>query len=96
MQATGVQSGTLPSVWAALGNSLLFATGHTVLVTVLAVPAAYALSRLGFRRREGVLKALLLLHAFPVMALTVAIFYSALLDGAAQQSVGGDAGDVRP
>ncbi|MEI7376225.1 carbohydrate ABC transporter permease [Dickeya chrysanthemi] len=74
VQATGVQSGTLPSVWTALGNSLLFAGGHTLLVTLLAVPAAYALSRLGFRRREGVLKALLLLHAFPVMALTVALF----------------------
>ncbi|MEC5341983.1 carbohydrate ABC transporter permease [Brenneria populi] len=74
VQAAGARSDTLPSIWAALGNSFLFAAGHTLLVTLLAVPAAYALSRLGFRRREGVLKTLLLLHAFPVMALTVAIF----------------------
>lgn len=74
VQATGAQRNILPSIWSALGNSLLFATGQTVLVTLLAVPAAYALSRFGFRRRAGVLKALLMLHAFPVMALTVAIF----------------------
>ncbi len=74
VQATGANGSSLPSIWSSLGNSLLFAIGQTLLVTAIAVPAAYALSRFGFRRREGMLRALMLLQAFPVLALTVALF----------------------
>ncbi len=64
----------MPSIWAALGSSLVFAVAQTLIVTVVATPAAYALSRFAFAGRENFLRGLLLLHAFPALALTVAIF----------------------
>lgn len=64
----------LPSVWTALGSSLVFAVAQTAIVTIVATPAAYALSRFAFTGREAFLRGLLLLHAFPALALTVAIF----------------------
>lgn len=64
----------MPSVWTALLSSLLFAVAQTVLVTLAATPAAYALSRFAFVGRENLLRGLLLLHAFPALALTVAVF----------------------
>jgi len=74
VQATGANGSSLPSIWDSLGNSLLFAVGQTLIVTSVAVPAAYALSRFGFRRRQGLLRSLMLLQAFPALALTVALF----------------------
>ena len=64
----------MPSVWTALQSSLLFAASQTLIVALVATPAAYALSRFSFAGRENVLRGLLLLHAFPALALTVAIF----------------------
>lgn len=64
----------MPSVWSALNSSALFAVAQTVLVITVATPAAYALSRFAFVGRENLLRGLLLLHAFPALALTVAIF----------------------
>ncbi|WP_370675405.1 carbohydrate ABC transporter permease [Pleomorphomonas sp. PLEO] len=64
----------MPSVWAALTSSLLLAVAQTILVMLTATPAAYALSRFAFAGRENLLRGLLLLHAFPALALTVAIF----------------------
>ena len=64
----------MPSIWAAMRNSLLFAASQTLIVALVATPAAYALSRFTFAGRENVLRGLLLLHAFPALALTVAIF----------------------
>lgn len=64
----------MPSVWTALGSSILFAVSQTLIVTLVAAPAAYALSRFVFAGRESFLRGLLLLHAFPALALTVAIF----------------------
>lgn len=64
----------LPSIWTALGSSLVFAISQTLIVTLIATPAAYALSRFAFAGRENFLRGLLLLHAFPALALTVAIF----------------------
>lgn len=64
----------MPSIWSAMGNSLAFAIAQTVIVTLVAAPAAYALSRFAFVGRESFLRGLLLLHAFPALALTVAIF----------------------
>lgn len=66
--------GLMPSVWSAMGNSFAFAGAQTLIVTVVAAPAAYALSRFSFAGRESFLRGLLLLHAFPALALTVAIF----------------------
>lgn len=64
----------MPSIWAALGSSVVFAVSQTLIVTLVATPAAYALSRFAFAGRENFLRGLLLLHAFPALALTVAIF----------------------
>ena len=64
----------MPSIWSALGSSLAFAVGQTLIVSLIATPAAYALSRFAFAGRENFLRGLLLLHAFPALALTVAIF----------------------
>ncbi|MDU0364281.1 carbohydrate ABC transporter permease [Rhizobium sp. 25PS6] len=64
----------MPSIWAALGSSVVFAVSQTVIVTLVATPAAYALSRFAFAVRESFLRGLLMLHAFPALALTVAIF----------------------
>ncbi|MBO0664212.1 carbohydrate ABC transporter permease [Jiella sp. MQZ9-1] len=66
--------GELPSIWSAMGNSFALAGTQTALILITATPAAYALSRLAFRGRETLSRGILLLHAFPVMALTVAIF----------------------
>ncbi len=38
----------MPSIWSALGSSLLFAIAQTAIVTLVATPAAYALSRFAF------------------------------------------------
>ncbi|MES5100276.1 carbohydrate ABC transporter permease [Agrobacterium sp. BA1120] len=64
----------MPSIWTALGSSVIFAVSQTLIVTLVATPAAYALSRFAFAGRESFLRGLLLLHAFPALALTVAIF----------------------
>lgn len=64
----------MPSVWDAMGTSAIFALAQTAIVTVVAAPAAYALSRFAFAGRENFLRGLLLLHAFPALALTVAMF----------------------
>lgn len=64
----------MPSVWSALASSLLFAIAQTAIVTLVATPAAYALSRFAFAGREMFLRGLLILHAFPALALTVAVF----------------------
>ncbi|NKN37410.1 carbohydrate ABC transporter permease [Agrobacterium sp. a22-2] len=64
----------MPSIWVALGSSVVFAVSQTVIVTLVATPAAYALSRFAFAGRESFLRGLLMLHAFPALALTVAIF----------------------
>ncbi|NTF09458.1 carbohydrate ABC transporter permease [Agrobacterium rubi] len=64
----------MPSIWSAFGSSIVFAVSQTVIVTLVATPAAYALSRFAFAGRESFLRGLLMLHAFPALALTVAIF----------------------
>lgn len=74
IEATGARSDMMPSIWEAMATSLAFALGQTIIVTVTAAPAAYALSRFAFVGRETALRGLLILHAFPALALTVAVF----------------------
>jgi len=66
--------GKYPSVWAAFGNSLFLAITQMVLVVAVATLSGYYLSRFDFRGREGYLKGLLVLHAFPAMTLIIPIF----------------------
>ena len=63
-----------PSVWKAFGNSLLIAGAQTVIVLTVATLAAYYLSRFQFPGRAAMLRALLVLHAFPVLTLIVPMF----------------------
>ncbi|MCJ8140838.1 carbohydrate ABC transporter permease [Falsirhodobacter halotolerans] len=64
----------MPSVWDAMRTSAIFAVAQVVIVVAVAAPAAYALSRFAFAARAGFLGGLLILHAFPALALTVAMF----------------------
>lgn len=73
-----------PSVWRAFWNSIVLAGSQTIIVVTVASLAAYYLSRFHFPGRAGMLRSLLVLHAFPVMTLIVPMFlmlyYVGLLD----------------
>jgi inositol-phosphate transport system permease protein len=66
---------TYPSIWLATWNSLVFAGSLTILEVLIGVMAGYALSRLDFPGRKGLMNITLLLHAFPSVALLIAVFY---------------------
>ncbi|MEB3852065.1 MAG: carbohydrate ABC transporter permease [Desulfurococcales archaeon] len=55
-------------------NTLIVAAGVTVVVIAASAPAAYALSRLRFRFRAATLRFLILLHAFPGVALIIGVY----------------------
>lgn len=57
-----------------LKNSLLLAVGTIALSMVCAIPAAYAASRWRFAGRRGMLRALLVLNAFPQVLSMFALF----------------------
>ena len=63
-----------PNVWHAFGNSVLIASAQTAIVVTVASLAAYYLSRFQFPGRAGMLRSLLVLHAFPVLTLIVPMF----------------------
>ena len=63
-----------PSVWRAFGNSLILAVSQTVIVATTASLAGYYLSRFAFPARTAMLRALILVHAFPVITLIVPLF----------------------
>lgn len=73
-----------PSVWHAFLNSILLAGAQTAIVVTVASLAGYYLARFQFAGRSGMLRALLVLHAFPVLTLIVPLFlmlyYIGLLD----------------
>lgn len=66
---------TLPSIWTATWNSFLFSISLTVLEVIIGVMAGYALARIEFPGRQMLMKTTLLLHAFPSVALLIAVFY---------------------
>lgn len=65
----------LPSIWTATWNSFVFAGKLTILEVLIGVMAGYALSRMEFPGRQALLKMILLLHAFPSVALLIAVYY---------------------
>ena len=73
-----------PNIWHAFGNSIFLAGTQTVTVVVVSSLAGYYLSRFQFPGRSAMLRALLVLQAFPVMTLIVPLFlllfYIGLLD----------------
>lgn len=75
---------SFPFVWHAMFNSLYLAGMQTLIVVVVASLSAYYISRFSFPGRSGMLRGLLVLHAFPVLTLIVPLFlilnYLSLLD----------------
>ncbi len=73
-----------PSVWVAFRNSLFVAGAQTVIVCTVASLAGYYISRFQFPLRNSMLRAMLVLHAFPTYTLVVPLFiilwYVGLLD----------------
>ena len=65
---------SLPSFWSAFANSAILALAQTAIVTTVAGMAGYYLSRFSFPARGGMLGALLVVHAFPVMTLIIPLF----------------------
>ena len=65
---------SLPSFWSAFLNSAILALSQTAIVTTVAGLAGYYLSRFSFPARGGMLGALLVVHAFPVMTLIIPLF----------------------
>ena len=57
-----------------IGNTLLVAAGVSSLVTVLAALSGYAFSRMKFYGRSALMQLLILLHAFPGVALIIAVY----------------------
>ncbi len=57
-----------------LKNSLIIATATTLLTLILAVPAAYAVSRFRFRGRSGFLLFLLVAQMLPSVLLVIPLF----------------------
>ncbi|HDI11814.1 MAG TPA: carbohydrate ABC transporter permease [Candidatus Acetothermia bacterium] len=69
------------TMWAALGNTILFAVTSGVVVTVICMLAGYALSRIEFPGRNFYLTLQLVLHAVPGQILLIAIFFLLLYVG---------------
>lgn len=65
----------LPVVWKSFGMSLLFAAGTAALMFLLTVPTAYAISRTKFPGRPLLTKLMIILDAFPTVALLIGFFY---------------------
>ncbi len=81
---TGAGDAQFPSVWTAFGNSLALALTQMAIVVVVATLAGYYFARFDFGGRAGLLRAVLVLHAFPAMTLVIPIFllmyWTGLLD----------------
>jgi inositol-phosphate transport system permease protein len=65
---------TLKDLLVIVGNTLIVAVGVTVIVVFASVLAGYAFSRARFWGRRGLLEFVLLLHAFPGVALIIAVY----------------------
>ncbi len=55
-------------------NTLVVALGVTAVVLVVSVMAGYAISRMRFRGRTRLMELMILLHAFPGVALIIAVY----------------------
>ncbi|MCE4612976.1 MAG: carbohydrate ABC transporter permease [Desulfurococcales archaeon] len=55
-------------------NTFIVALGVTVAVVLISVMAGYAFSRMKFRGRVGLMEFIILLHAFPGVALIIAVY----------------------
>lgn len=69
------------TMWAAFGNTVVFATVSGLVVTAVCMLAGYALSRVEFRGKDFFLVLQLILHAVPGQILLIAIFFLLLYLG---------------
>lgn len=65
----------IPLVWPVLGFTVLFGAIVAAVQLVVILPAAYAISRLDFRGKTLMLRALILLQAFPSVVVMIAVFF---------------------
>lgn len=63
------------SIWTVTLNTFLLATVMTIIVVFVSSMSAYALSRMKFAGRKGLLSATLILHAFPSVTLLIPIYF---------------------
>ncbi len=69
-QDTQVKLGSvLPMIWKPMLNSFLFASVMALCMLVVTTPAAYAISRTSFPGRKAMTKLMIVLDAFPTVAL---------------------------
>lgn len=71
-----IQSGLkeYPNIWPIVANTLYLAGGTAGLVVLIGSLSGYAMSRIQFKGREGLMQFTLILHAFPGIVLLVALF----------------------
>jgi len=65
---------TYPNIWPITLNTLFVALGEAALVVLVSTMAGYALSRMNFRGRVGLMQFIIALHAFPSVILLIALF----------------------
>lgn len=72
--ATDAASG-IPLVWPVLGFTVVFGAIVAGMQLLVILPAAYAISRLNFKGKALMLRALVLLQAFPSVVVLIAVFF---------------------
>ncbi|MCD6488045.1 MAG: carbohydrate ABC transporter permease [Desulfurococcales archaeon] len=65
---------TYPNIWPITINTLLIALGVSGIVVLISTLGGYALSRMEFAGRTGMMKFIIALHAFPSVILLIALF----------------------
>lgn len=63
------------SIWPITLNSIILAGSVTVLEVIISLMAGFALSRMDFWGKDFIMKSTIILHAFPGVALLIALFY---------------------
>src|SRR5690606_4278250 len=63
------------SIWPVTLNSILLAGSITILEVIISLLAGFALSRRDFPGKDLIMKTTIILHAFPGVALLIALFY---------------------
>jgi len=64
-----------PNLWRTTWNTVLLASGMTLLMLLIATPTAYVISRMQFKARGFLLSLTLILHSFPGITLLIALYY---------------------
>ncbi|HIQ32715.1 MAG TPA: carbohydrate ABC transporter permease [Methanothermococcus okinawensis] len=74
-----ITGGIRVDIWRIVFNTLLVALGVALVVTLVSTMAGYSLSRIDFKGRKHMMILLLILHAFPGVALIVGVYLLYLL-----------------